>query len=92
MNETKDLIQVPFRDGLTLGIEIQENTREVSSRPTHYYVHRADGTYLGFACFGCCGKEGKLRAEVVPDDEEMPVVKYFGDLDSAVRWLEKEMW
>ena len=46
---TKNLLFVPFRNGLTLGIELAKMplmSGEVSMHPSHFYVHRADGSLI----------------------------------------------
>ncbi len=82
----KDLIRMPFRDGLTLGVEMNNILgTKASTRPTHLFVHRNDGQYLGFACFACCGDNGKWRAET--DECE---ACYHDNLDAAVTWLDNK--
>ena len=88
----KNLIRMPYRDGLTLGVEMNEmpmNGLLAATRPTHLYVHRGNGEYLGFVCFACHGDNGKWRAETDPDTADpFESVRYFSNLDQAVTYLE----
>jgi hypothetical protein len=99
----KQITFIPFRNNIQLGIEMNLASHFVeggdvsyypngTSYPTHYYVYVTvgrDKVYLGFACSGCHGENGKVRAELDPIDDDIEM-KLCDDLNAAVDWLEEQ--